>query len=137
MPDIANGYKWELYHITEDYSEYNDLAAGNSDKLKELQALLPDRSGEGAGLTPMDDSGYRALAGTEAERSCRTTGSTLHGQEHRHSCRQCSQHSGQGLHHHSQYYRSQRRCDGSDCEHGRPVGGYALLLGRKRDWWLK
>jgi hypothetical protein len=25
--DIVNGYKWELYNIAEDYSEYNDLAA--------------------------------------------------------------------------------------------------------------
>jgi len=39
LPDI-NNYKWELYNITEDYSEYNDLAARNPDKLKELQALF-------------------------------------------------------------------------------------------------
>ena len=40
MPDIVNGYKWELYNITEDFTENNDLAASNPDKLKELQALF-------------------------------------------------------------------------------------------------
>jgi len=27
MPDVVNGYKWELYNIADDYSEDNDLAA--------------------------------------------------------------------------------------------------------------
>jgi hypothetical protein len=40
MPDVVSGYKWELYNIAEDYSEYNDLAAKQPDKLKELQALF-------------------------------------------------------------------------------------------------
>jgi len=39
LPDV-NDYKWELYNITEDFSEYNDLAAKYPDKLKELQALF-------------------------------------------------------------------------------------------------
>jgi arylsulfatase A-like enzyme len=41
MPlDVVNGYKWELYNIAEDYSEYNDLAAKLPDKLRELQELF-------------------------------------------------------------------------------------------------
>ncbi len=35
--DVVNGYKWELYNITEDYSESNDLSAKMPDKLKEMQ----------------------------------------------------------------------------------------------------
>lgn len=27
MPDVVNGYRWELYHVAEDYSQANDLAA--------------------------------------------------------------------------------------------------------------
>ncbi|HEV3185727.1 MAG TPA: arylsulfatase [Xanthobacteraceae bacterium] len=38
--DVVNGYKWELYNLTEDYSEYNDLAAKMPDKLRELQELF-------------------------------------------------------------------------------------------------
>lgn len=32
--------KWELYHVDEDFSSMNDLAAKNPEKLKELQALF-------------------------------------------------------------------------------------------------
>jgi len=40
MPDVVNGYKWELYNIAEDYSENNDLATSMPDKLRELQELF-------------------------------------------------------------------------------------------------
>src|SRR5499427_1617309 len=38
--DLVDGYKWELYNLAEDYSEYNDLAAGRPDRLRELQELF-------------------------------------------------------------------------------------------------
>jgi arylsulfatase len=37
---------WELYELTKDHSESNNLASQNPDKLKELQAELHDRSEE-------------------------------------------------------------------------------------------
>jgi arylsulfatase A-like enzyme len=40
MPDVINGYNWELYNIADDYSEYNDLAAKMPDKLREMQELF-------------------------------------------------------------------------------------------------
>jgi arylsulfatase A-like enzyme len=40
MPEVVNGYEWELYHIAEDYSENNDLAAKFPDKLRELRELF-------------------------------------------------------------------------------------------------
>src|SRR4029077_3736642 len=39
LPDV-NDYKWELYNLTEDFSQNDDLADKNPDKLKELQALF-------------------------------------------------------------------------------------------------
>ena len=42
-PPSANpetAYKWELYDISKDWSENNDLAASNPAKLKELQGVL-------------------------------------------------------------------------------------------------
>jgi arylsulfatase len=35
-----NGYKWELYDITEDWTQNNDVAKANPAKLKELQDLF-------------------------------------------------------------------------------------------------
>ena len=40
FPDVVNGYNWELYNIADDYSENDDLAAKNPDKLRELQELF-------------------------------------------------------------------------------------------------
>jgi arylsulfatase len=40
MPDVVNGYKWELYNIEKDYSQYDDLAAKMPDKLKEMQEIF-------------------------------------------------------------------------------------------------
>ena len=40
MPNVVNGYKWELYHVAEDYSQANDLAAKMPDKLREMQELF-------------------------------------------------------------------------------------------------
>ena len=39
-----NEYKWELYNLTEDYSQANDLAAKMPDKLKEMQKLFDEEA---------------------------------------------------------------------------------------------
>jgi len=38
--DVINGYKWELYDITKDYSQYNDLTAKMPYKLEEMKAVF-------------------------------------------------------------------------------------------------
>jgi arylsulfatase len=45
---------WELYHVDEDFSETNDLAASNPAKLKELQALFM-KEAERYRVLPIDD----------------------------------------------------------------------------------
>jgi arylsulfatase A-like enzyme len=40
MPDVVDGYNWELYNLTEDFSQYNDLAAKMPDKLREMQEMF-------------------------------------------------------------------------------------------------
>jgi arylsulfatase A-like enzyme len=40
MPDVVNGYTWELYNIAEDYSQANDFAAKMPDKLRQMQELF-------------------------------------------------------------------------------------------------
>jgi arylsulfatase len=55
MPDVLTGYKWELYNIADDFSETNDLAGKNPDKLKELQGLFMDEARKYQVL-PLDNS---------------------------------------------------------------------------------
>src|SRR5262249_53715063 len=38
--DVANGYKWELYDLTKDWTQANDLAKTNPDKLRQMQELF-------------------------------------------------------------------------------------------------
>jgi len=54
MPDV-NNYQWELYNIADDYSECDDLASRNPDKLHELQALFLTEAAKYQVL-PLDNS---------------------------------------------------------------------------------
>jgi arylsulfatase len=38
--DPANAYEWELYDVSKDWTQYNNVAASNPAKLKEMQELL-------------------------------------------------------------------------------------------------
>ena len=55
-------YKWELYHLTEDYSQFNDLAAQMPDKLKEMQALFAQEATK-YNVFPLDNQAFiRAIS---------------------------------------------------------------------------
>ena len=62
MPNVVNGYKWELYHIADDYSEYNDLAAKMPDKLRDMQELFLVEASK-YNVFPLDNS-FSARAAT-------------------------------------------------------------------------
>jgi arylsulfatase A-like enzyme len=55
LPDVVNGYKWELYNLAEDYSENNDLAAKMPDKVHELQELFTVEAAK-YNVFPLDNS---------------------------------------------------------------------------------
>jgi arylsulfatase len=56
MPeDVVNGYKWELYNIVEDYSQYNNLAAQMPDKLRDMQQRFLVEA-EKYNVFPLDNS---------------------------------------------------------------------------------
>ena len=54
LPPVGE-YKWELYNIAEDFSQANDLAATNPEKLKELQALFVTEANKYQ-VFPLDNS---------------------------------------------------------------------------------
>jgi arylsulfatase len=53
-PD-PDDFQWELYHVAEDFSQANDVAAQNPAKLKELQAIF-DREAKKYNVYPLDAS---------------------------------------------------------------------------------
>ena len=53
--DVANGYKWELYHVEKDWTQSENLAAREPKKLKEMQDLFLVEAAKFQVL-PMDNS---------------------------------------------------------------------------------
>jgi arylsulfatase A-like enzyme len=73
LPDVVNGYKWELYHITEDFSQYNDLAGKMPDKLKEMQSLFLTEAAK-YNVLPLDNTAFVRL---QTPRPSAVAGKTL------------------------------------------------------------
>ena len=63
---MVDGYKWELYHVDEDFSQYNNLAAKMPDKLKEMQALFLTEAAKYQVL-PLDNSAFARIADAAPE----------------------------------------------------------------------
>ena len=53
--DVMDSYKWELYDLTKDWTQNNDLAAQMPDKLKELQELFIAEAAKNQ-VFPLDNS---------------------------------------------------------------------------------
>ena len=70
MPNVVNGYKWELYNLAEDYSEYNDLAAKMPDKLREMQELFLVEAAK-YNVFPLDNDVLLRALSTATERGSR------------------------------------------------------------------
>jgi arylsulfatase A-like enzyme len=60
LPDVVNGYKWELYNISQDYSQFNDVAAQYPDKLKEMQGLFLSEAAK-YNVFPMDNRAFSRI----------------------------------------------------------------------------
>ena len=57
-----NDYKWELFNLTKDYSQSDDLSAKMPDKLKEMQALFDTEAAKYNVLPLNNDTFARAMA---------------------------------------------------------------------------
>ena len=72
-PDVITGYQWELYHVAEDPTQFNDLAAQMPEKLKEMQDLFYAEARR-YDVLPLDNS---TLARWNTPRPNLTAGRTL------------------------------------------------------------
>ena len=79
LPPLSD-YKWELYNLTEDYSQANDLAAKMPDKLKEMQALFVQEAAK-YNVLPLDNRHIRTGDRAAAECDGRPDGVHLYGRD--------------------------------------------------------
>jgi arylsulfatase len=70
---VITGYKWELYNVQEDPTQFNDLAAEMPDKVKELQAIF-DVEAKKYHVLPLDNT---TLARWNTPRPSLTAGQTV------------------------------------------------------------
>src|SRR2546429_2565084 len=54
-PDVITGYKWELYNVQVDPTQFDDLAARMPEKVKEMQALF-DAEAKKYNVLPLDNT---------------------------------------------------------------------------------
>jgi arylsulfatase len=72
-PDVITGYKWELYNVHADPTQFNDLAAKMPDKLKQMQDLFYAEAKK-YNVLPLDNS---TLARWNTPRPNLTAGRTV------------------------------------------------------------
>ena len=70
MPDVLNGNNWELYDLTKDFSQYNDLAAKDAGQATEMQELFLVEAAKYQ-VFPLDNSFLERPFCPEAERDGR------------------------------------------------------------------
>jgi arylsulfatase len=72
-PDVITGYKWELYNVDQDPTQFDDLAAKMPDKLKQLQDVFYSEAAK-YNVLPLDNS---SLARWNTPRPSLTAGQTV------------------------------------------------------------
>ena len=127
LPDVVNGYNWELYNIADDYSQDDDLAAKMPDKLREMQELFLVEAAK-YDVFPLDNHVPPARSCTAAEPTAGRTVFTYSG-ESSGLPPQRPQHPRQVLHHHRRG-GDPRRAAPRACSipSAARFGGYGLYL---------
>ena len=120
MPEVLNGYAWELYHIAQDYSENKDLAASMPQKLLELQQTFLVEA-EKYNVFPLDNSVVQRLLAPRPSASAGRDVFTYSGALVGARFRGRAEHSQSLLHHHGGSGGSAGRRGGNDRYAGRPV----------------
>ena len=136
LPDVMDGYHWELYNIAEDYSEYNDLAAKNPDKLKELQALFLTEAAKYQ-VFPMDNSLLQRVATPRPSATAGQTVFTYVGENVGIPVSNAPNLLDKDYSITADVTIPDSGAEGVIATMGGRFGGYALLLTHSFNWWLK
>jgi arylsulfatase len=135
MPSLDQ-YKWELYHIADDYSESNDLAATMPDKLKEMQALFMKEAANHQ-VFPLDNSGFvRALTPRPSAIAGKTV-FTYTGENANIPDGNAPNILGRDFTITAEVTIPSGGAEGMIATEGGHIGGYGLYLTHSFNWWFK
>ena len=136
MPDVVNGYHWELYNIAEDYSEYNDVAAQQPAKLRELQALFSTEAAK-YNVFPMDNSTFTRLLTPRPSAVAGKTVFTYAGENSGIPVGNAPSILDRNYTITANITVPDGGAEGVIATMGGRFGGYALILTHSFNWWLK
>lgn len=133
-PDVITGYNWELYHVAEDPTQYNDLAAQMPEKLKELQAKFYSEAAK-YNVLPLDNS---TLARWNTPRPSLTPGRTVY--TYSGSLPNVPKSAAPNLLNRAYTIKAdldipKGGAEGVIVTEGGRFGGYVLMLSDSFDWW--
>jgi arylsulfatase len=135
-PDVITGYKWELYNVMEDPTQFNDLAAKMPEKLKQMQSIFYQEAKK-HDVLPLDNS---TLARWNTPRPSLKTGRTVFTYAGELSG---IPNSGAPSILNSSYIITAEveipkgGAEGMIVTEGGRFGGYGLFLTRSYSWWLE
>ena len=135
MPALDD-YHWELYHIADDYSEYNDLATSNPDKLKEMQALFLTEAAKYQVL-PLDNSGFVRLLTARPSAVAGKTVFTYTGENAGIPVGNAPSILDKDYTITAEVTIPAGGADGMIATLGGRFGGYGLFLSQSHNWWLR
>ena len=136
LPDVVTGYKWELYNITEDYSQNNDLAAKMPDKLKEMQALFLTEAAK-YNVLPLDNTAFSRLLTPRPSATAGQTIFTYTGENVGIPLGNAPSILDRDYTITAEVTIPEGRAEGMIVTLGGRFGGYALFLSHSFNWWLK
>jgi arylsulfatase len=136
MPDVVNGYHWELYNIAEDYSEYNDVATQQPAKLRELQALFSTEAAK-YNVFPMDNSTFTRLLTPRPSAVAGKTVFTYAGENSGIPVGNAPSILDRNYTITANITVPDGGAEGVIATMGGRFGGYALILTHSFNWWLK
>ncbi len=136
LPDVTTGYQWELYNITEDYSEYNNLASKNPDKLKELQALFQTEA-EKYNVFPLDNTAFSRLLTPRPSAVAGRTEFTYTGENSGIPLGNAPSLLDKDYKITAEVTIPEGGGEGMIATLGGRFGGYGLFLSKSNNWWLR
>ena len=124
--DVVNDAKWELYDLTKDWTQNNDVAAANPDEAHGTPGSVLDRGGEVSGPAARRFRAH-ALHRAPAEHRRRPRRVRLHAADRRHPARNSAEHSQQVVLDQRRDRSARRRRRGHARHPGRPLRRLGLL----------
>jgi arylsulfatase A-like enzyme len=136
LPNVDSGYKWELYNLKEDFTQYNDLSAKYPDTLKKMQALFLSEAAK-YNVLPLDNTAFSRLLTQRPSAVAGKTEFTYTGENVGIPLGNAPSILDRDYTITAQVTIPSGGADGMIATLGGRFGGYGLFLSHDYNWWLK